>query len=128
MPGRRRGTTRASMTGSEERAHQEEVGGVDRQLQPLPQAAMPLEEAELAQRRLLFPRSLRRERLLESRAPAIRPVVGRQVQFGEQAIAQRFAEVVLELLDQAFLADQRQQVTTSLAEEALGGLGRGLEV
>src|SRR6266550_1983014 len=91
----------------EELAHQEEVGGVDHRLEPGGQASMSLEEAELAQRRLLFLLSLLRQRLLQRGATAIRAVGGREVEFGEQAVMQRLGQVVLELLYERLLADQR---------------------
>ncbi|TMD10827.1 MAG: hypothetical protein E6J07_10315 [Chloroflexi bacterium] len=89
---------------------------------------MSLEEAELSQRRLLILRSLLRERRLQGIAPLVRPILGRQLQLGEQAIAEWLRQVVLELLDQPLFAYQRQQLAPSLAEETLGGLRRGFEV
>src|SRR5207237_9895692 len=112
----------------EEATHQEEVGGVQHLLQSGGQAAVSLEEAELSQRRLLILRSLLRERRLQGIAPLVRPILGRQLQLGEQAIAEWLRQVVLELLDQPLFAYQRQQLAPSLAEETLGGLRRRFEV
>src|SRR3989442_14656828 len=101
--------------------HQKEVGGVQHLLQSGGQPAVSLEEPELSQRPLLFLLSLLRERLLEGIAPLVRPILGRKMQLGEQAIAERLRQVVLELLDKCFFANQRQQLPPSPTEEALGG-------
>ena len=72
--------------------------------------------------------SLFRERRLQGIAPLVRPVLGRQLQLGEQAIAEWLRQVVLEFLDQRRFANQRQQLAPSFTEETLGGLRRRLEV
>ena len=89
---------------------------------------MSLEEPELSQRRLLFLLSLRRERCFEGVAPLVRPILGRKTQLGEQAIAERLRQVVLELLHERLFAIERQQLTPSLTKETFGGssaVGRG---
>src|SRR4029077_5590804 len=111
-----------------EAAHQEEVSGVKHLLQTGGQALMSLEEPELSQRRLLFLLSLLRERLLQKLATAIRPVLGREVQLSKQAIVERLGQVVIELLDEPLLTNQRHQLAPSLSEEALRGLGRRFEM
>src|SRR5260370_23632643 len=112
----------------QEAAHQEEVGSVKHLLQTSGEAAVSLKEAQLFKRRRLLRLSLLRERLLQNLVAAIRPVVGRQVQLGEQAVAERLRQAVLALLDQRFFANQRQQLGTALAEEALSGLRRRFEM
>src|SRR5256884_9479736 len=111
-----------------EPTHQEEVGGVQHLIQSGGQAAVSLEESELSQRRLLVLRSPLRERRLQRIAALVRPILGGQLQLGEEAIAERLCQVFLELLDQCCFANQRQQLAPSLAEETLGGLRRRLEV
>src|SRR5258708_13753793 len=99
----------------QEAAHQEEVGGVEHLLEPSGQAAVSLEEPELSQRRLLFLLSPLRERLLQNLVATIGTVIGGKVQFREHAISEQLRQVVLELLDQRFFANQRQQLGTALA-------------
>src|SRR5256885_2599375 len=110
-----------------EPTHQEEVGGVQYLLQSGGQAAVSLEESELSQRRLLFLRSPLRERRLQRIAALVRPILGGQLQLGEEAIAERLCQVFLELLDQCGFANQRQQLAPPLAEKRPGGLRRRLE-
>src|SRR2546429_6718384 len=119
---------RGELVVEKEPTHQEEVGGVQHLLQSGGQAAVSLEEAELSQRRLLILRSPLRERRLQRIAPLVRPILGGQLQLGEEAIAERLCQVFLELFDQCGFANQRQQLAPPLAEETLGGLRRRLEV
>src|ERR1700694_1883841 len=104
----------------EELPHQEEVGGVDHQIQPRGQAAVSLEEAEFVQRRLLFPLSLFGQRAPECRSPLGGVRVGGQPQMCQQPLPQRLRKVVLEFLDEPLLAEHREQVTTLLLEKSIG--------
>ena len=61
-----------------ELAHQEEIRGADHHLQPGSQASVPLVEAELIERGLLFLLSLFDQRVLDGGAPAIRSVLDGQ--------------------------------------------------
>src|SRR6202165_253389 len=89
---------------------------------------MPVEDPESPRPRLLFLLSLLRERLFQSRAAAIGPVVGGPMELGDQVVTKRLGEVVLEILDERFLANQRQKVAAPLSEQTLGGLRRRFEV
>lgn len=111
-----------------EAAHREEVGSVKHLLKTSGQASVALEEPELSQRLLLFLLALLRERLLQSRAAAIGPVIGGQVQLGKQAVMKRLGQIVLELLDERFLTNERHELEAALSEETLGGLRRRFEV
>src|SRR6266851_9974238 len=50
------------------------------------------------------------------------------MELGDQAVMERLGEVVLEILEQRFLANQRQKVAAPLSKQTLGRLRRRFEV
>ena len=103
----------------EEPPHQEQVRRGEHHIEAGRQAVMPLVEAKLAQLSLLFPLSLFRQGAVECRPALVRPVLWREVEPGEDPFVQRFGQIVLELLDNDLLADQREPVAVTFAEEAV---------